>query len=75
MRCRPCLICAGSQVHGNGPAEVHAPRQAAAPYARAIAGSSPRFSNVKAKAEPDSIRQAPTCRNGACLMTPHYQQS
>ena len=63
------------KVYGSRPTEVHAPRQAAAPYARAIAGSSPRFSNVTAKAEPDSIHQAPTCRNGACLMTPHYQQS
>jgi hypothetical protein len=75
MRCRPCLICAGSQVHGNGPAEVHAPRQAAARYARAIAGSSPRVSNVTAKAEPDWILQAPTYRNGPCLMAAHYQQS
>jgi hypothetical protein len=63
-----------SKVHGSGPAKVHAPRQAAAPYATAIAGSSPRVSNVTAKAEPDWIRQAPAHRNGPCLMAPHYQQ-
>ena len=63
-----------SQVHGSRPTEVHAPRQAAAPYATAIAGSSPRVSNVTAKAEPDWIRQAPAHRNGPCLMAPQYQQ-
>jgi hypothetical protein len=57
-----------SKVHGSRPTEVHAPRQAAAPFARAIAGSCPRVSNVTAKAERDWIRQAPTCRNGPCLM-------
>jgi len=63
-----------SKVYGSRPTEVHAPRQAAAPYAWAIAGSSPRVSNVTAKAEPVWIRQAPTCRNGLLLMAPHYQQ-
>jgi len=63
-----------SKVYGSRPTEVHAPRQAAAPYARAIAGSIPRASNVTAKAEPDWIRQAPTCRNGPGLMAPHYQR-
>ncbi len=63
-----------SKVYGSGPAEVHAPRQAAAPYARAIVGSSLRVSNVKAKAELDRILQAPTYRNGLRLMAPHYQQ-
>lgn len=57
-----------SKVYGSGPAEVHAPRQAAAPYARAIVGSSPRISNVTANAELDQILQAPTDRNG---LRPH----
>ena len=57
-----------SKVYRSRPTEVHAPRQAVAPYARTIAGSSPRVSNVTAKAERDWIRQAPTCRNGPCLM-------
>jgi hypothetical protein len=42
-----------AKVYGSGPAEVHAPRQAAAPYAGAVVGSSLRVCNVTAKAEPD----------------------
>jgi hypothetical protein len=44
-----------SQVYGSGPTEVHAPRQAAAPYAMAIVSSSLRVSNVRAKAEQDDL--------------------
>jgi hypothetical protein len=47
------------KVYESGPAEMHAPRQAAAPYARAIISSSLRVSSAKAKAELDRIRQAP----------------
>ncbi len=63
-----------SKVYRSGPVEVHAPRQAAAPYARAIVGSSLRVSNVTAKAELNQILQAPTDRNGLRLMAPDYQQ-
>ena len=63
-----------SKAYGGGPAEVYAPRQAAAPYASAIVSSSLRVSNVTAKAEPGWILQAPTYRNGPCLMAPYFQQ-
>jgi hypothetical protein len=62
------------EVYGSWLAEVHAPRQAAAPYARAIVGRTLRVSNVTARAELDQILEAPTYRNGLRLMAPHYQQ-
>jgi hypothetical protein len=63
-----------SKVYGSEPAEVHAPRQAAAPHARANVGSSLRICDGTAEAEPDQIRQAATYRNGLRLMATHYQQ-
>jgi hypothetical protein len=67
-------LCRVPEVYESGPAEMHAPRQAAAPYARAIISSSLRVSGAKAKAELDRIGQAPTYRNGPCLTATHYQQ-
>jgi hypothetical protein len=69
-----CDLRGVAKVYGRGPAEVHAPRQATAPYAGAIVSSSLRVCNVKAKAERHWIRRAPTHRNGLRLMAPHCQQ-
>jgi hypothetical protein len=62
------------KVYGSGPAEVHAPRQPAAPHAGAIVGSSLRVCSVTARAERHWILQAPAYWNGLRLMAPHYQQ-
>jgi ABC-2 type transport system ATP-binding protein len=67
-------LCRVPKVYESGPTEMHAPRQAAAPYARAIISSSLRISSAKAKAELDRIRQAPTYWNGPRLTATHYQQ-